>query len=73
MMKNTAYFLIFIGIAGIGGAVDLAESPTKAISILIIGLMILALSSKKKGVRNEKSFNRVSYHDASYPSYLSRR
>lgn len=71
MIKGIAYFLIFIGFAGIGGSVDLAESPARAISVFAVGLVLLFLS--RKGESYEKTVSTTNYHDASYPSYLGRR
>lgn len=66
-IQYTASFLIALGISGIGGAVDLAESPKSAILILAAGL-ILALVGFRKGVTSEKEIDHFSYHSASYPS-----
>ena len=44
MRKITTYsalFFIFFGFAGIGGAVDLAESVTEPLILLAIGLILI--------------------------------
>lgn len=67
-----ASFCIALGIAGVGGAVDLAESPKRALLVLIIGLVLL-LVGFQKGVTNEEEIDRTFINnDASYPSYLGR-
>ena len=71
MIKGIAYFLIFMGFAGIGGAVDLAESPVRAILMFVVGCLLLLAA--KKGERGAETTCTTTYHDASYPSYLGRR
>lgn len=70
VLKGISYGLISLGVAGIGGAVDLAESPARAISVLAVGLILLFLS--RKGESYEKTVSTVSYHDASYSSCVGR-
>ena len=75
MRKITTYsalFFIFFGFAGIGGAVDLAESPKRALLVLFIGIVLL-LVGFRKGEAIEEDTKRCSCHNASYPSYLGRR
>ena len=67
-----ASFCIALGIAGVGGAVDLAESPKRALLVLFIGLVLL-LVGFRKGVTSEEDTKHCSCHNASYPSYLDRR
>ncbi len=67
-----ASFCIALGIAGVGGAVDLAESPKRALLVLIIGLVLLLVGGRK-GVTSEEEIDRTfTNNDASYPSYLDR-
>lgn len=67
-----ASFCIALGIAGVGGAVDLAESPKRALIVLFIGLVLL-LVGFRKGVTSEEEIDRTfTNNDASYPSYLGR-
>lgn len=66
-----ASFCIALGIAGVGGAVDLSESPKRALLVLIIGLVLL-LVGFRKGVMIEKDIEHCAYHSASYPPYLGR-
>lgn len=68
MIKGIAYFLMFMGFAGIGGAVDLVESPVRAILMFSVGCLLLLAT--KKGESREKTTGTFTYHDASYPSYL---
>ena len=67
-----ASFCIALGIAGVGGAVDLAESPKRALIVLFIGLVLL-LVGFQKGVESEEDIEHCSCHNASYPSYFGRR
>ena len=41
IITYSALFFIFFGLAGIGGAVDLAESVTKPLILLAIGLILI--------------------------------
>ena len=70
-MQIVSVSLISIGLAGVGGAVDLAESPKRALIVLFIGL-VLFLVGFRKGVASEEDTKRCSCHNASYPSYLGR-
>lgn len=48
MRKITTYsalFFIFFGFAGIGGAVDLAESVTEPLILLAIGLILILVQN----------------------------
>ena len=72
VILHAASFCIALGIAGVGGAVDLAESPKRALLVLFIGLVLL-LVGFRKGVMSEEEIDRTfTNNDASYPSYLGR-
>lgn len=48
MRKITTYsalFFIFFGFAGVGGAVDLAESVTEPLILLAIGLILILVQN----------------------------
>lgn len=58
MRKITTYsalFFIFFGLAGIGGAVDLAESVTKPLIILAIGLILILIQNIYSLFTNENN------------------
>ena len=76
-MKNKIIQYLAVGCTAFGlfgwvGAYDLGTSPRNAILLLLIGI-VLILVGFKKGVWSEEEINSSAYyHDASYPSYLSR-
>lgn len=58
MRKITTYsalFFIFFGFAGIGGAVDLAESVTEPLILLAIGLILILVQNIYSLFTNENN------------------
>ncbi len=46
--QTVSVLIVLIGIAGVGGAVDLATDPKNALLLLIVGLAILYMSLGKE-------------------------
>lgn len=46
--QTVSVLIVLIGIAGVGGAVDLATDPKNALLLLIVGLVILYMSLGKE-------------------------
>ena len=58
MRKITTYsalFFIFFGFAGVGGAVDLAESVTEPLILLAIGLILILVQNIYSLFTNENN------------------